>query len=599
MAICFNEVNRRERLRRAPMWARFRAAVQAAGVELAGPRVVADWFQLAVGGALAGANVPARTANANGAFAAVTPEAQLELVLSIAAILDDVSNPTLGAPLDRIADLVAPGAVPIGVAINDTDDDVPIDVLPASQVDGNGGVRQGRPLAAGEHRFFRVVGRLTDVRLLDVDRAPTREEVRTAQGWCEDHADLFDTSLPRIVQVIATGEPLDLVFEAHWANVVGRMANDGISADHPYVGGIIEEALKPFLNLSSSGSAGGTASAGLGGTRPSWIDISLPDLESQTDLDIVEDNLMAMQAIYFASTLEDLRFFQVMDKVQELFNLGVLPFGKGSAGDKIYAYWKRNFDRFTEVERQNLYARALGKPGGDVGMGSPNRQFHDLWFRFVSSVSEWRRQFAVDKLLRDQHPLALSGQQLRKSARDLASNLSLFGYGIAYFAATELQQQIRDIIAILSDPEVKAAYGARDMWQVIDQVATLELGGARNSVRHRTIANSGAIIIRWLADNSRELAQPSSRPLLRVEDLVPSDEVTMSTRGALDSPTNYDLIEACEQYLAVTGTTDSNVELYSQPTLGPDGTTKPIQIPGVAKDIFESVGVSPGDFGLN
>ena len=45
------------------------------------------------------------------------------------------------------------------------------------------------------------------------------------------------------------------------------------------------------------------------------------------------------------------------------------------------------------------------------------------------------------------------------------------------------------------------AYGARDMWQVIDQVATLELGGARNSARYRTLATCGAIITTWLAKN--------------------------------------------------------------------------------------------------
>jgi hypothetical protein len=478
-------------------------------------------------------------------------------------------------------------------------------VVPASQVDAAGALRSGVPLTAAERELFRVVGRLVDQRLmtpeLDKQQKPERADIRTAQGWCEDLDDLFSTSIPRIVQVIATGDAVDDVFEAHWANVVDRMAGDGIGADHPYVGGIIEEALSPFLGLSAgSGGGGGPGGGGggLGGARPSWIDISLPDLEGQADLDIVEDNLMAMQAIYFSSTLEDMRFFQVMDKIQELFNLGVLPFGKGSAGDKIYAYWKRNFDRFTEVERQNLYARALGKPSGDVGVASPNRQFHDLWFRFISSVSEWRRQFAVDQLLRNQVPLAVSDQQVRKSARDLAANLSLFGYGIAYFAATELQQQIRDVIAILSDTEVRAAYGARDLWQVIDQVATLELGGARSTVRHRTMANSGAIVIRWLAANARVLAQPSYRPLLTQADLNPPAS-RPNGRTVLDTPTNYDLIEACEQYLAVTGTSDARVEEYSQPALGPDLTSRPIQIPGAARDTFESVGVNPGDFGFN
>jgi hypothetical protein len=63
-----------------------------------------------------------------------------------------------------------------------------------------------------------------------------------------------------------------------------------------------------------------------------------------------------------------------------------------------------------------------------------------------------------------------------------------------------------DVIRLLSDPEIESAYGARDMWQVISQVCQLELGGARNTVRYRTLATSGAIIIAWLAKNSKKLS---------------------------------------------------------------------------------------------
>jgi hypothetical protein len=45
-------------------------------------------------------------------------------------------------------------------------------------------------------------------------------------------------------------------------------------------------------------------------------------------------------------------------------------------------------------------------------------------------------------------------------------------------AARDLQQQINTMIELLGHPEVGLAYGAGDMWQVIDQVAALELAGA-------------------------------------------------------------------------------------------------------------------------
>src|SRR5207237_3346647 len=105
-------------------------------------------------------------------------------------------------------------------------------------------------------------------------------------------------------------------------------------------------------------------------------------------------------------------------------------------------------------------------------------------------------------------------QLVRKSGSDLANNLSLHGYGMAYFAATELQKQIKEVITLLSDPDIKMAYGARDPWQVIDQVATLELGGAKNSVRYRTMATAGVTIMAWLAKRVARLSDSYFGPVL-------------------------------------------------------------------------------------
>ena len=65
-----------------------------------------------------------------------------------------------------------------------------------------------------------------------------------------------------------------------------------------------------------------------------------------------------MQCIYFSATLEDLKLFSVCDKLVESFHQGMLPIGRGTGGNLLYQYWKRSLNRFTEVERRNLYARA-------------------------------------------------------------------------------------------------------------------------------------------------------------------------------------------------------------------------------------------------
>src|SRR5262249_3284025 len=157
-----------------------------------------------------------------------------------------------------------------------------------------------------------------------------------------------------------------------------------------------------------------------------------------------------------------------------------------------------------------------GIPGGNGSGGMVNRDFNDLWLRFVSSVSAFVRQDEVDRLLRSKVPSAISQQQVRKAARDLATNLSLHGYGMNYYAALDLQDQIRTMMRLLGDKDIRSAYGARDMWQVVDQVATLELGGAKTSSRFRTLASCGAIITAWLAKNVQRIMRPTG-PIIDID----------------------------------------------------------------------------------
>jgi hypothetical protein len=376
----------------------------------------------------------------------------------------------------------------------------------------------------------------------------------------------------------STGASVRQIRAEQWATVTRTLRSQGVQAGDALLALKVQTAL--------AGEVGGGDA-----TPPSSIDIDLPDLEAQSDIEIQSDNLQAMQAIYFAAQLEDLKVFQVVDKLVELFQNGMLPLGKGNAGNTLYDYWKQAIKRMTETERRNLYFRTFGFAGGDPSAGAPNREFNDLWLRFVSAVSSYARQVTVENLLRTNIPIPVSQQQVKKAARDLGANLSLHGYGIGYFAATELQNQIREIISLLSDSDIKTAYGARDMWQVIDQVASLELGGAKNSIRYRTMATSGAIIIRWLATHASVLVSTDQIIVLDVNQLRNLN--TMRARGvkATVAPTDRDLVDACDQWLAVTGTADKNVEDYAQPAEAPNLTSRPIYVPQVARDLLESVGI--------
>lgn len=285
----------------------------------------------------------------------------------------------------------------------------------------------------------------------------------------------------------------------------------------------------------------------------------LPDLGARNA--IVADNVRAAQVIYSAAMLEELKLFQVVDRLTQLFQLGLLTVNRRSTGSNLYKYFKEAPLRLSESDRRNLYARTIGATGGSDGV-VVNRDFNDLWLRFIGRVAALNRQSEtkVDTVIAEANELAL-----RRSARELAQNLSLHGAGITLYAAVDLQKQIGFATKLLSDPEVTSAYGARDMWQVVDQVARIDLGGSANNHRYRTMAITGATIISWLAANIAKLQNNNARiPLIKIRRL----EATRSQNeiGKIAAkPGGADLVNACEQWLAVSGLSEEQVSSFSAP----------------------------------
>jgi hypothetical protein len=69
-------------------------------------------------------------------------------------------------------------------------------------------------------------------------------------------------------------------------------------------------------------------------------EVMLPDLETAVDTEIVRENVQAVQAIYFAYCLEQMRMFQVLERLAQLFQQELLPLGEGSAAETLRAkHW--------------------------------------------------------------------------------------------------------------------------------------------------------------------------------------------------------------------------------------------------------------------
>jgi hypothetical protein len=263
-----------------------------------------------------------------------------------------------------------------------------------------------------------------------------------------------------------------------------------------------------------------------------------PDLANAVDLEVVSTHLRACRTLYNALMLEATGMFAVVDRLVELFRQGLLPLGTGHAGSLLAAYGEAAATRLSTAQRRELYVRVFGNGGGGDGEVASNEEFAALWMRFVSLVAAW---------VPPADPNALRG-----AARDLAINLSLHGDALSRYAADDLAETVRDAVAVLRAPDLQAVYGARDMWQVVERVATLELRRAPDTQRHRTMAASGAVAIGWLAAKLARLAPDATGAVLEPSGSTSASEGT-GEGGAPWDPTDADLVVACRRWLGAYG----------------------------------------------
>jgi hypothetical protein len=172
----------------------------------------------------------------------------------------------------------------------------------------------------------------------------------------------------------------------------------------------------------------------------------------------------------------------VCDRLVELYLEGGLPVaGGGEAGALLDSYWLGRAERLPEDERRDLYARAVG-PG-----------FEHLLGRLAAALAG--------------HDPGRGDDEVSWAAEELRSNVDAHVDEAAQDAVPLLHAQLGDALAILSEREILAAYGARDPWQLVDHLSRLELGGTRDVERHQTLAAAGTVILGWLAEAAPEVSE--------------------------------------------------------------------------------------------
>ncbi|CAN7557377.1 hypothetical protein LJR225_004067 [Phenylobacterium sp. LjRoot225] len=362
-----------------------------------------------------------------------------------------------------------------------------------------------------------------------------------------------------------------------FARVVRALVERNVTADEAQLRRRVNEALDRIQRV--------------GANKPiTEMSLALPEFDVEPANEVVKQHVEVFELAVPAAMLDELGVFDVVDKMAEMAVCGALSIPPGEAGKMFYRYWKDAPFRMSAADRRAFLALTIGTPGGPPNNDMVNKYFRDLWLRFVVAVPAFMRRNDVDNLLRPAAPSVISHQQVRKAARDLIVNMSRYAYGMTYYTALDVQEQIKFMIDLLNDKDVKASCNANNMWDVIDYYSSVYLERPKSAPRYRTLANSSAIIAAWLSSNVDRIMEPTG-PLIDV-DAVRFPPPRPSGQTAKTDPTDFDLVEACELWQLDTATSAEMAEAALLPREAPPVASRPI--PSFAREMLDSVDVGLG-----
>jgi hypothetical protein len=190
-----------------------------------------------------------------------------------------------------------------------------------------------------------------------------------------------------------------------------------------------------------------------------------------------EVELEAAAALYSGATLEQLDPFALVDRLVELWMRGGVATGATSSSSRrLDDYWLHRAERLSDEERRAVYARVFGE------------DFAERWEALVVALAE-------------------SGADAGARAADVRAVLNAAVDESILLAAPGLIAHLREALEVLDDPDILRAYGASDIWQLVDTLARMELGREFDVVRARTMAAAGTLIIGWLAEEDEAIPE--------------------------------------------------------------------------------------------
>ena len=171
--------------------------------------------------------------------------------------------------------------------------------------------------------------------------------------------------------------------------------------------------------------------------------------------------------LYAAYVLEELSLIELVERLNELNQNKMLSIGAGQASNLLHEFWDQGYKRMAPARRAAIFAQV----------------FDDAFARLLEALTS---ALADD----DCAGVAPAAVALRDHLAERSDETTAK-------AAAELRTTLGEIGAVLSDMELRSAYRAGDMWQVVENIQR-EFGGSADVQAVRTRATSGALIVHRL-----------------------------------------------------------------------------------------------------
>ena len=113
-------------------------------------------------------------------------------------------------------------------------------------------------------------------------------------------------------------------------------------------------------------------------------DDELTAISGWTDDEIAQDNVRAASALYAAATLEQLALIELVERLNELNQEKLLNIGAGEASNLLHEFWDKGYKRMPAKRRAAIFTQVFGSPAGD----DANADFAGLFDALVSALAD-------------------------------------------------------------------------------------------------------------------------------------------------------------------------------------------------------------------